>query len=291
MLAVWSYWSKPFDENVNGVWLAPKYHFLSWVLSVQTATRHYPDTVLYTDSRGADLLVGKLGLRFGEVSTELDGVRGDREWWSLGKLYAYRRQQAPFVHIDADVYLWKPLPDWLTDAPVFAQNPEFIHADSWYEPVWVERALAGRPGTWLPEPWTWYRSTPLPQYAPCCGILGGTAPAFLSSYAAQGIEMLECEDNRIALENLGNRRGHMILIEQYFLAACLEYQRLRSNHLSISYLFPYVEAAYDQENAAQKGYTHLSGGAKGDPQICERIELRVRSEYPEFHDRVSRLGL
>jgi hypothetical protein len=76
------------------------------VLSWQTASQHYPNTCLITDSDGAKILVDQLGLQFASVSTVLDDLANeDPAWWSLGKLYAYSLQQEPFVHIDSDVYL------------------------------------------------------------------------------------------------------------------------------------------------------------------------------------------
>src|ERR1039458_675758 len=72
MRAVWSFWSKPYKAHREGIWASQKHHLLSWVLSVATASVHYPDTELYTDDWGAWLLVDQLGLVFGKVSTDLN---------------------------------------------------------------------------------------------------------------------------------------------------------------------------------------------------------------------------
>src|ERR1017187_9186373 len=114
MRAVWSFWSKPFLAGHGSVWAEPRQHWLSWILSLETAKCHLPETALYTDQVGADLLVDKLGLKFAEVSTVLDVLADeDPRWWALGKLRTYALQTTPFVHIDSDVFLWKPLPDGL----------------------------------------------------------------------------------------------------------------------------------------------------------------------------------
>ena len=129
--AVWSFWSKPFEAHHHHLWFSEKHHLLAWILSFELARQYYPETVLVTDDQGARLLVDRLGLEFGEVSTDLNRLQTeDPDWWVLGKLWAYRQQTQPFVHIDADVFLWQPLPEQIVNAPVFTQSPEqFIFGD------------------------------------------------------------------------------------------------------------------------------------------------------------------
>src|SRR5579863_3532555 len=125
MRAVWSFWSKPYKAYKGRIWGEPRHHLLAWGLSLRLAQRQFPETMLVTDSEGKALLVDRLGLDFTHVSTELDHLRdADQGWWALGKLVAYSLQDQPFVHLDTDVFLWRPLPAWLTAAPVFAQCPE-----------------------------------------------------------------------------------------------------------------------------------------------------------------------
>lgn len=282
MRALWSFWSEPLLSSRKDAWLAPKYHLYSWALSVELARQHYDELVLVTDDAGAAQLCGQLGLPFTEVSLDLNALDGiNPEWWSLGKLLAYTKQHKPFVHIDSDVYLWKPLPADLTAAPIFAQNPEFIiHHQCTYEPVWFERALATQAGTWLPECWYWYRRQDLPQIAPCCGIVGGADPAIFRDYAAQGLEILTHPPNAIALEALGNKIGHMILVEQYLLGA---YSAHRD--IPISYLFPSVDDAFNATTSAEKGFTHLISDAKRSELLSDRLEARIVRDYPQYYER------
>src|SRR5262249_42856235 len=108
--AVWSYWSKPYEARRHEPWPSERHHLLSWVLSTMTARRHYGETTLCTDDAGARLLVDGIGLEFEHVSTALNALHvSNPDWWALGKLYAYRMQTEPFVHIDSDVFLWRPL--------------------------------------------------------------------------------------------------------------------------------------------------------------------------------------
>lgn len=281
MRAVWSFWTKPFAAHHAQAWLTGTHHLLAWVLSVGAAARHYPSTALVTDDEGARLLVDGLGLEFTSVSTGLNALDADDPaWWVLGKLWTYRAQREPFVHIDSDVFLWKPLPPRLSAAPVLAQNPERFPStgDSWYRPAPCDAALRAA-GGWLPEEWTWYTSRRISR-AVCCGILGGNDTAFLSDYADRAMRMVRDPRNRRAWRALGGVVGDNILVEQYFLAACLEYRGVE-----IACLFPSADAAFDEAAASQAGYTHLIGAAKTNPALLARLERRVRREYPALFER------
>jgi hypothetical protein len=290
MHAVWSFWSKPFRTRHEQVWLTPAHHLFAWVLSVETAQRHYTTTTLVTDDWGVALLVDRLGLRFTSVSTELEALRdADPDWWVLGKLWTYRAQTQPFVHIDNDVFMWKRLPAHVEDAAVFAQNPESFPtaAESWYRPAAYARAIRSVDG-WAPEEWWWSASRELNQ-AVCCGIVGGTAPAFLSYYADLAIRMIEHPRNRDAWACLGSPVGDNILFEQYLLAACVAFHQQRPasayRDITIDYLFESTDAAFDEAIAARAGYTHLIGAAKSNRALATRLAARVRRDYPAFYDR------
>lgn len=69
MRAVWSLWTKPFREGRGRPWFSEKHHLLGWVLSVETASKHYSKTSLFTDDKGARMLVDSIGLEFDHVST------------------------------------------------------------------------------------------------------------------------------------------------------------------------------------------------------------------------------
>ncbi|MCC6718649.1 MAG: hypothetical protein IT555_12260 [Acetobacteraceae bacterium] len=288
MRAVWSFWSAPYREHYHHTWPSEKAHLLAWILSVGEASKHYPATALYTDSAGKRLLVEGLGLRFGQVELALDGLDGsDTHWWVLGKLAAYAAQTAPFVHLDSDVFLWARLPPAMEAAGILAQNPEFFefHDQSLYR---LDAFLdgIGRDGGWIPEEWHWYARR-RGNGAVCCGILGGSQTGFIRHYAQAAAAVIRHPRNQAAWPKLGVRDN--ILVEQYFLAACLEYHRqvAEAAHAGVAaaYLFESSRAAFDPANAARAGYTHLIGEAKRNPEIAARLERRVRADYPEHYAR------
>jgi hypothetical protein len=244
---------------------------------------------LVTDSAGAAMLVDGLGLPFRDVDLRLDRLAADTddEWWVLGKLTAYAAQAAPFLHLDSDVFLWSPLPAPLTTAPVFAQNPELFYFEdqSLYRLEPFVRGIE-RFGGWLPPEWQWYARR-RGNGALCCGIVGGRRPDFLRHYAEQAIDVVRHPRNQAVWPTLGVRDN--ILVEQYFLAACLAYHRQHRGSpfagLEAAYLFPSAAAAFDAAWATRAGYTHLLGDAKRDAAIAERLERRVRRDYPADYAR------
>jgi hypothetical protein len=293
--AVWSFWSGPFQATHRELWRSERHHLFAWIISVETARRHFPETALYTDSDGARLLVDRLGLQFDHLSLLLDEI-DDRHtgWWNLGKLYAYRAQETPVLHLDSDVFLWSPLPDALRTADVVAQNWEefeFGSHTSWYQPVATEAAVRAV-GGWLPEEWTWQTRRRAGR-ALCCGILGGSRADFIRHYADLAIRIMEHPDNRTAWLDQGDWYSTCVLFEQFLIGACQDYHRDRPGSpfadVDVRCLFATAADSWSPEAARRVGYTHLIGTAKRDPILARRMETRVRRDYPEHYERACRL--
>ena len=86
---------------------------------------------------------------------------------------------------------------------------------------------------------------------------------------------------------LNYKTADCILVEQYFLAACLEYHQHNGHNgsqafkdVTIQCLFDSPESAYSPAKAKQVGYTHLLGYAKKDAALAQRLEQRVATTYP-----------
>ncbi len=287
---MWSFWSAPYLAHYRQAWARPLDHLLSWVISAQTAMRHYPDSMLVTDSPGRKLLVDRLGLPFAEVSTELDRLAGhDPDWWMLGKLVAYSQQTAPFVHIDSDVFLWKRLPAHIAASPVLSQNPEGPMTGG-YRPDEIETAMREAGGV-LPAEWQWARSLGPPLPAENCGIVGGRDVAFLRHYAHNALAIVERPENRAAWQRLNSKRPYTYVVEQFLLSACVGYHAARpdSPHsgVRVAHLFPSWTEAFDANHAARIGYTHLMGG-KGHHAAGQRLADRVRRDWPDYYRRCER---
>jgi hypothetical protein len=295
MRAVWSFWSKPFYAQKGRAWLEPLHHWLAWGLSLRLARRHYPDTMLVTDSPGKALLLDSLGLSFTRVSTALDSIRAaDAGWWSLGKLVAYSLQDQPFLHLDTDVFLWKPLPASMLNAPVFAQCPENYHSiDQWCGPRTIEELFA-RHRLGLPAEWEWSRSRWGRNFCEAnCGIAGGMRADFLRHYAKLAIDLVLNPEYAPAWQEIRDKDGFNQIIEQFLLAACVEFHRSHPTSsyrgISIRYLFPSIEEAFDPDHAARAGFTHLLGDANRDAFVARRLEQRMQYEDAAYYQHCLQL--
>ena len=296
MRAVWSFWSKPFHAFKGRIWREPHHHLLAWGLSLRLARQHYPDTLLVTDNDGKKLLVDQLGLSFSDVSTELETLRDvEPGWWALGKLVAYSMQDRPFIHIDTDVFLWKPLPSSVSTAPVFAQCPEFHPPlDEHCGPRDIEQAFA-RHGLPLPHEWEWSRSQDRHGFREeNCGILGGQHVAFLRYYANLGLQLVRDPAHRAAWTELPDKAAYNMIVEQFLLSACLDYHRSHPHSpyrgVHARHLFRSWDDAFHPHKTAQAGYTHLLGNAKTDAGVTQRLERRMLHEDRDFYRHCARLG-
>jgi hypothetical protein len=290
MHAVWSFWSKPYHARSGHAWREPLHHYLAWGLTLRLARRHYPETVLVTDAAGKSLLVDALELPFTQVSTALDRLCDvDAGWWALGKLVAYGLQDRPFVHLDGDVFLWQALPAGLAGADVFTQCPEQHRLDEPCGPRDVESAFA-RIGLSLPAEWEWSASRRLPHVRQeNTGILGGTATGFIRYYADLAVDLVTNPRHAAAWAAFPTKFGCNFLIEQFLLAACLDFHRIDPRSpfrgIAVRRLFSSFEQAFDPQEAARAGYTHLLAETKSSAFVARRLEQRMQQEDPAFYRR------
>jgi hypothetical protein len=289
MRAVWSLWCKPMRGAYRGGWPALRPHLLSWALSVQSCRRFFDSVHLVADSEAARLLVDGLGLEFDSVSLDLDTLdAANPDLWALGKLYAYRAQQEPFLHIDADAYLWKPPRGAPEQADVYAAYPEIRpYGQSYYRCASL-KALVHRTGGWLPPELDAYVPPAGMMHAANCAVVGGNRLDFLNYYADLAIRAIEHADNTRAWAQRGDMMMDMLIFEQHMLTATRLFHAGRADSpfadVGMAYMFDSEEICARESGAA--GFTHLISRAKDDPALLARLSARVARDHPEFFDRV-----
>lgn len=253
--------------------------------------------MLVTDAAGKKLLVDSLGLPFASVSTELECLRNaDPNWWAVGKLIAYSIQDRPFVHIDTDVFLWKPLPKELVESPVLAQCPEYFHRNSDRGIREIANAFGGC-GAPFPIEWEWAVSredTFVREEN--CGIVGGCRADFLRRYARSAADLILDKKNAEAWSRVSNKSN--MALEQFFLAACVDFHRHHPaspfRGVRVGYLFPTWDDAVNPNCATRAGFTHLLGDSKAGAHVARRLEARVSREdwgfFQQCHKVAQRLA-
>jgi hypothetical protein len=310
MKCVYSFWSKPFLANIHS---APNAHtavamgfnsyagfssladFLhSWVLSTALSSQHYGEVELVTDTYGKTLLVDRLHLPFSAVHVALDRVptHVSARHWSLSKIVAYSLQTGPFVHVDADVYLWKRLPAQLETAPVFGQNTDShvwlnFHYTEPYFLMYKFLPVLPDDFTYTPRifhPW---------DTAICCGILGGQDWRLIRDVAQRAVEVFCCDANKYGWEVAlgfdllwGDRLpsyGYISVVEQYGIAReCWA----RGLWKDVAFLLDEAKIATDmhylRRQCAELGYTHLIDHTKKHPDMMARLRKRIAAEYAHY---------
>lgn len=276
MRIVQTFWTAGHDplEHSFG-WLRPEYNLMSWALSCLSLREHYDEVALFTDEQGKHILIDLLHLPYTEVNVVYDEHLCLSQHWAYAKIKTYSLQTKPFLHVDGDVFLPKPIPKDVIDAPVIVQNREI--GTEYYRGMMVQ--LLREAAIKLPK----YLDDGLKEepMASCnMGIFGGSDLDFIHAYCEEAMDI--CDKNRAECPN-GNFN---LLFEQILLA-----YMARREKQPISTLFSktfndngYTSnefcLLYDYEH---KGYFHLLGGHKRNKDITESLAEILLSHYPNYY--------
>jgi len=247
-------------------------------LAIVMAARHFPQVHFLSTRWGVDVF-NQLKLPITEISDQLEAARrANPAFWAYGKLIAYTAQTQPFIHIDNDVFIWKPLPKRILEAELCFQSKEFFHIRGygWYEvlkPCW--RAAPVRPQVIVDNEVT--------DFAYNCGICGGWNLDFFREWRACSEQYILAPENQgLFTERFRAELVHQNLFhEQYFAASLVKAHQMRDR----------VEVLADNVDqilpATNDGYTHLWGKTKGDSLIMQRVQKRLNKESPEVYSQVT----
>lgn len=267
MKAVYSFWSRPFrmlGDKMHGA-IPNRYSSLAWILSVNLAARHFNEIELYTDQFGLEFLK-PLDLPFTKTNVVLDDISPDIlavNCWAFGKIVTYADQSEPFVHIDYDAFLSKPLPE-VPDLVV--QGPEWGDIYEKWETGIVDMGFN--------SPYIG-----MTKNAFNAGVLGGNDISLIRDYANEAIDMVEfVSRNRIKFDsrNYMQRYYFSCFFEQYLIA-----QFASSRGSDVLYL------GDTEERAKEHGYTHLWGG-KHNVHIQKQVEEKVKRDFPAAYKNLDK---
>jgi len=242
-----------------------------WKLSFELVKKNYPNTniCLITDTKSVPLFKD---FDFSSVSTKLDGIPDFQKVWALGKIYAYREaaKKGPFLHVDADVFLWAPLPQNLLNSPVFAQSPDH-HV--WDEPGYISLEEIFEKFGSLPKEWEKILKTKDNFQTVNMGIFGGTDVKFISQYCDFVLSMVE--DPKFRDLWAGKGRAKTV---RTCLPCMLEQMNVsyfaKERGVKISCL---LSDFHDSNRDSYLKYTHLMD-AKENPVVMQSISDRVRTK-------------
>lgn len=137
MKVVQSFWILPNNPNSHaGGWINKRYEFMSWSLSHILLKNNFSKVELHGNLAGVDMLINTLGLDYTKVNTDLENETAMlQKSWVFGKIQTYAKQNEPFVHVDGDVFWFKPPIQEILNADLVAQSLEID--DPIYRRLWT----------------------------------------------------------------------------------------------------------------------------------------------------------
>lgn len=277
---VQSYWSKAYKNSPNSGWAFKETHYMSWALSCLQLRKFYDEVELVTDSEGADLLINKLHLPYTSCKPVLDKLVDENPAvWALGKIAAYEAQEVPFIHVDGDIYIWKPFPKRIEEADIAAQNVEKNY------PFGINL---------LKEMHEKKFSFPLsPSPGDMCesnmGIVGGHDLDFFKAYCSLIYSFLD--SNRDKLESLsGGVSSVNTIMEQYLM---YEYAKKRGK--KVEYLIcrlPDTEMyklTLFSLLPRDVSFIHNIGSNKKREITSDRLARLLYCAYPQYYTHITNL--
>jgi hypothetical protein len=289
MKIIQSYWSLPastqetdIDGRSNGGYINSRFNYMSWALSCLTLRRFYKDVELITDQKGKVLLIDTLKLPYTKVTVCLDELNHYHpKLWAIGKIKAYQLQKEPFLHVDGDIFIWKPFGDEILNRQaLIVQNMECNY--SWY---YTQLDSIKTHFSYIPTDILTNYSVDKTLISVNAGIIGGSDIDFFQRYTDEAFKFVQENLPHLNRINIGLFN---VIFEQY-----LFYVMANNHNKSIQ---PFLTLSPKQEFSETtnfhllphfQSFIHLIGYAKCNPYACEQVEMRLRYEFPEYYHRIA----
>lgn len=243
------------------------YDILTTILSALLWRKYNGKIKLYTDSIGYDFYdkLGILDIWDGGVDVQtLDNLPKDIRYdifWASSKLYAIRNERTPFVMMDTDMLVWKPIANLVSNYKLAAFHTEDLCVDC-YLPL----DLLKRRKDYIPDKrWNW-------NVLPCnTALTYFNDTEFLSYYTNEAIYFMR-----------GNDQTPMEFVSQMVFAE----QRIFSMCADVMGIDVYKFLSYPEEQA---GFTHIWGlksivynDKKSRRTLCKTLCKSIDSNFPDF---------
>ena len=277
----WTAGQDPLKESFG--WAHSEYHLMSWALSCLNLREHYDEVELYTDSTGYHILIEVLGLPYTTSHVVFDDFKCLSQHWALSKIKTYSLQTEPFIHVDGDVFITKPLPKEIEKATLVAQNKE--RSTDYYQKM-IDKILSVKTLHIEEEVLSQIKDGDIPSYN--MGVFGGHDLNFIHEYCDKVFHFMDTNQMN-DLESANSSTGCNVFFEQIFFAI---YAGLMNK--TVTPLIPRLidDNGYihkDFSNLAEyysSSYFHLLGGHKRRKDVNSFLKkillLKDASLYKKF---------
>lgn len=276
---IYTFWTNKRDFSKNSFgWLDSRYHICSWIRSVNLSRKFFKEVVLYCDDETKKVLIDDLNLPFTEFHILFDKhYTQDKDFWALPKILTYNKQTKPFIHIDADVYLFKQLDDKYLNADIVIQN---IENDCLFDGYYRSRInLINELKLNVPAEWHAKET----NYGYNMGLFGGNDLSFIKRYCNSSIRFIHSNKwTKIKEIDPSENTAVNVIVEQYILAVmCNNYNKNPERILTNA-----LEANLE---AVQKGFVHLLSAAKRNKNVSISLEEGVKRDFPIYYEKMQKL--
>lgn len=262
-------------------WYAPEYHLMSWTLSCLQLKKYYPKIELYSNSLSSQILCDNLLLPYDTVHTSHNNFSSPhRDLWALPKIYTYSLQEEPFLHVDGDVFIFKPFSQKLLEQNLIAQNEEI--ATEYYTSM---QKFLIKSFKYFPEVVKADFSTNEPIHAVNAGILGGANIPFFREYTKTAFEYVN--KNRDCLCSIDANKFNVFFEQHLFYYLAKKYNK------KISFLIKGIIGDHQfrglgnfHEVPFNQTYLHLIGEYKRNKETCLGLANTLRYNYPDYYYRI-----
>lgn len=270
-------------KDLDGGWLSPKYHLMSWALSSNLLKKYHPNLELVTDKIGKQILVDELKLPYNKVQVALDGLDFSDypKLWLLKKLYSHTLHNEPFLYVDSDVFIFKKFENSLLNSDLIAQNEPTKSVRIYYE------CMIGMLDKfeYLPDFLTKEHFEHGTDTGCCTGITGGQNYNFFKSLYPKVLDFLD--RNKQHLRTIQPARILNVTVEEFFF-----YQFARHKKQKLGLLFdqkiPSHFPGFNDFHVCpdRRSFLHLIGGNKKVFRYCDQLSKRLENDFPETYHRV-----
>lgn len=290
MKIIHSYWSKPYIKNIRegyGGWSDKGFHYMSQALSCLKYKEFYR-TELITDAKGYEVLIELLKLPYDNVHIILDKINKYPEGaWALGKLYSYKIQNEPFIHVDSDSYIWSKFPSSIEESGLIAQEFEIGYEINSIYYKKLERKLP-----YIPKSITNYHSANnIKETQINAGLFGGNDIQFIQKFADEAFNFITLNPYNKLSKNIPSWVYNTYFEQFLFYCLALEANKKITCLLSEE----------TKENINKTGcidifqipfnnkFIHYAGDAKRNPSLALQMSQRLYYEYPEYYFKIKNL--
>lgn len=266
--AVYSLWTKPTEGEHVG-FNTEQTLIECFALSLHYSKKWFKEVHLVTDLKGK-ALVEKWGLEFDNINTDFDFIMEgiDSEHWALGKIYACKIQDKPFIHLDIDVILFKPLPDTFLKSDTGFQNYEGSSYSRHYIDLLEMAKLA-----YLDRP-VWLDVEMRHSYN--CGVLLFNNLSFLNEWWKEAVRYVKWLS--YTNQDTGNNITSL-MFEQVFICNLCKHYDVKVDLLNYYGSDDQKKLEWVPDDIARSlGYTHLISNVKRKPEIEKKVRHKLIKE-------------